>query len=114
MLSRIFRCPTECRLSHSDSPWKCTVSIRRTKDGQVRNEPFGLPILESAKSKVEDRIRRAQLAVLNPSKPTTDFLSASEDYEFGDPEMSFSKDCVSLDIRGPDVADLSFCDLPGG
>jgi hypothetical protein len=94
-------------------PWKCTVSLRRTKDGHVRDEPFGEPIFESEKSKVEDRIRRAQLAILNPSKPTKDFLTANEDSEFGDPELSFSKDCVSLDIRGPDVADLSFCDLPG-
>jgi len=80
----------------------------------VRNELFGDPTFESAKAEVEDRIRRAQLAILNPSKSAKDFLTAGEDHEFGDPEMSFSKDCVSLDIRGPDVADLSFCDLPGG
>jgi hypothetical protein len=35
------------------------------------------------------------------------------DWEFGPPELSFSGDCVSLEISGPDVADLSFCDLPG-
>lgn len=109
----ISRCPTECRLSQSESPWRCTVSLRRTTDGQVSDVPFGKPILESAKSDVEDRIRRAQLAILNPSKPAEEFLAANDVYEFGDPELTFSKDCVSLDIRGPGVADLSFCDLPG-
>jgi len=107
------RCPTECRLSRSDSPWKCTVSLRRTTDGHVHDESFGDPIFENAKSEVEDRIRRAQLAILNPSKPSKEFLSDNEDCKFDNPELSFSKDCVSLDIRGPDVADLSFCDLPG-
>lgn len=113
-VKQVFRCPTECRLSRSELPWKCTVSLRRTKDGQLRNEPFGEPIFESAKSEVEARIRGAQLAILNPSRPAKDFLTASEDYDFEDPELSFSRDYVSLDIRGPDVADLSFCDLPGG
>lgn len=28
-------------------------------------------------------------------------------------ELTFSTDYVSLQISGPDVADLSFCDLPG-
>jgi hypothetical protein len=28
-------------------------------------------------------------------------------------ELSFSTNCVSLQISGPSVADLSFCDLPG-
>lgn len=110
------RCPTECRLSRSELPWKCTVSLRRAIDSKftkVREEPFGEPIFENAKSEVEDRIRRAQLAILNPSRPAKDFLSANEDSVFIDPELTFSKDCVSLDIRGPDVADLSFCDLPG-
>ena len=29
------------------------------------------------------------------------------------PEPSFSKNCVSLEITGPDVIDLSLVDLPG-
>ncbi len=28
-------------------------------------------------------------------------------------ELAFSKNCITLQISGPDVADLSFCDLPG-
>ena len=106
-------CPTECRLSRSPKPWKCIVSLRRTlPSGELRHEPFGEPIYEDAKSEVEGRIRRAQLAILNPSKQAKDYLTA-EEWELGQPELTFSKDCVSLAITGPDVADLSFVDLPG-
>ncbi|EGN91813.1 hypothetical protein SERLA73DRAFT_127992 [Serpula lacrymans var. lacrymans S7.3] len=110
------RCPTECRLSHSDEPWKCLVSLRFITGSngqpldQVRNKKFGPPITD--KAEVEDRIRRAQRAILNPGKPFLDYLQgglrATERTE-----LSFSKNCVSLAISGPDVPDLSFCDLPG-
>ncbi|XP_006461433.1 hypothetical protein AGABI2DRAFT_185678 [Agaricus bisporus var. bisporus H97] len=110
------RCPTECRLSYSPLPWKCTVHLRFTTDGngtplgQSRNEIFGPTIYE--KSEVEERIRRAQRAILNPGKPTKLFLE-DDDEMSGEAELSFSNNCVSLQISGPDVADLSFCDLPG-
>ncbi|KAF8143506.1 P-loop containing nucleoside triphosphate hydrolase protein, partial [Mycena galopus ATCC 62051] len=108
------RCPTECRLSYSDAPWKCTVELRFITDkngqslGQPRNEPFGDPIFD--KAEVEDRIRRAQRAILNPSKPSRTFLEEDED---DTPEISFSTNYISLQISGPEVADLSFVDLPG-
>ncbi|PFH47395.1 hypothetical protein AMATHDRAFT_6772 [Amanita thiersii Skay4041] len=109
------RCPTECRLSQSDKPWQCVVSLRFTTDangqplGQARNEVFGSIIKD--KSEVEERIKRAQRAILNPSSPPAKFLDG-EDEDTGS-ELSFSRNCVSLQISGPDVADLSFCDLPG-
>jgi hypothetical protein len=63
---------------------------------------------------VEGRIRRAQRAILNPKKPRKAFLEGESDGEDGEgEELSFSTNCVSLQISGPDVADLSFCDLPG-
>ena len=104
-------CPTECRLSRSQSPWKCVVSLRFTSNSQpqVRNEDFGPVIYD--KAQVEERIRRAQRAILNPSKPSKQFLEDTEDIQ--DSVLSFSSNCVSLQISGPDVADLSFCDLPG-
>ncbi|KAJ7288890.1 P-loop containing nucleoside triphosphate hydrolase protein [Mycena rebaudengoi] len=108
------RCPTECRLSRSDDAWNCHVVLCRITDakgqtlGQARNEPFGNPIYD--KSEVEDRIRRAQRAILNPSKPSRQFL---EDDDDGAAELSFSTNYISLRINGPDVADLSFVDLPG-
>ena len=110
------RCPTECRLSYADEDWKCVVSLRFITDidgqplRQVRNDSFGLPIFN--KSDVEERLRRAQRAILNPSTSSLLFLRGDEE----DPDqrqLTFSTNCVSLQISGRDVADLSFCDLPG-
>ena len=78
--------------------------------GVAENTPFGSVITD--KSLVEERIRRAQRATLNPSVGHETFLSGPD----GDPdekELSFSKNCVCLELSGPDLADLSFCDLPG-
>ena len=63
-------------------------------------------------SEVEDRIRRAQRAILNPKKLPKDFLDNKDEDELVS-ELNFSTNCVSLQISGPEVADLSFCDLPG-
>jgi hypothetical protein len=109
-------CPTECRLSFSNTPWKCVVSIRFITDangqplGQARNELFGPTIYN--KAEVEERIRRAQRAILNPSTPYRQFLG-DDDPDSDARELTFSNNCVSLQISGKDVADLSFCDLPG-
>ncbi|CAK5274279.1 unnamed protein product [Mycena citricolor] len=111
------RCPTEIRLSHADdSIWGCIVELRVITDkngqplGQARNERFGEPITDRAD--VEDRIRRAQRAILNPSKPARSFLSDDED-ENEPSELSFSTNYISLQITGPDISDLAFVDLPG-
>lgn len=106
------------------------VSLRITTDskgqplGQSRNEYFGPPIYN--KQEVEDRIRRAQLAILNPHQQAASFLrgddSDSDDmnptldddiFGEGPQSLTFSMNCVSLAISGPNVADLSFVDLPG-
>ena len=111
-----YSCPTECRLLCSQSPWQCVVALRFITDskgqplGQARNEQFG-PIIYD-KSEVEERIRQAQRAILNPSKPYKVFLEGKQESQHS-AELSFSNNCVSLQISGPDIADLSFCDLPG-
>ncbi|KAH8088967.1 P-loop containing nucleoside triphosphate hydrolase protein [Cristinia sonorae] len=110
------RCPTECRLSWSPESWKCLVSLRFITDargqplGQIRNEPFGEAIFD--KDLVEERIRRAQRAILNPNTASREFLNGPDE-DPTDRDLTFSMNCVSLQISGPDVADLSFCDLPG-
>ena len=71
---------------------------------------FGNTIYE--KSEVEERIRRAQRAILNPKKTSKYFLDKEDEDEL-ESELNFSINCVSLQISGPEVADLSFCDLPG-
>jgi GTP-binding protein EngB required for normal cell division len=111
------RCPTECRLSYSADPWKCIVSLHFTTDehgqplGQARTESFGAPIFR--KVEVEHRIRRAQLAILNPKRDHRKFIDGNEEEEPDKTELTFSTNCVSLQISGKDVADLSFVDLPG-
>jgi len=89
----------------------CFITDRSGQNlGQATTQPFGESIYD--KTQVEDRIRRAQLAILNPTKPAKYFLESDDD-ERHEAELSFSKNFVSLEISGPDVADLSFCDLPG-
>jgi hypothetical protein len=101
-----------------DAPWQCVVSLRFTTDsagqplGQARNEQFGDIIYD--KAKVEERIRRAQRAILSPHKSRESFLDDLITADTVDPlQLKFSMNCVTLQISGPDVADLSFCDLPG-
>ncbi|KAG6329455.1 hypothetical protein ID866_9634 [Astraeus odoratus] len=98
------------RLTHADAPWTCAVNLHFISDdgGKPRIVPFGDII--TAKPDVEERIRRAQRAILNPSKDTKRFLEGADPAHN---EISFSKSYISLEISGPDVADLSFVDLPG-
>lgn len=100
------RCPIECRLSKVDTPWKCEVFVRfEDARGEIR---FGEPI--SDHTLVEDRIRRAQIAVLNPSSDPLSFLESTS---LENNELSFSDNIVSVRISGAEVDDLSFVDLPG-
>ena len=111
------RCPTECTLSYSNQPWSCKVALRRTVDGRgqplgiAENIPFGSVITD--KQDVEERIRRAQRAILNPGIRPETFLMGADGDPDGGHELSFSKNCVCLELNGPDLSDLSFCDLPG-
>ncbi|KAG9082166.1 hypothetical protein FS749_007065, partial [Ceratobasidium sp. UAMH 11750] len=110
------RCPTECRLSFSTEPWSCTVHLRFLKDengndiSPVRNITFGGVITD--KDQVEDRLRRAQLAILNPGVNATSYLGDIIPTTSSD-AVAFSENFVSVEISGPDVTNLSFCDLPG-
>jgi len=112
------RCPTECLLTSSSEPWRCVVSLRLATDedgavrAQPRQVPFGDPIFD--KTLVTERIRRAQSAILNPGISPERFLNASVDESEERPfRLSFSSNSVCLEIRGRDVEDLSFVDLPG-
>ncbi len=111
----------ECRLSSSLGPWQCRISIRREYDkhkrlDDIREIPFGDLITD--KSEVELALRRAQLAVLNPSIPIPKILKSSVE-ELNDwstqsaHQVPFSRNVVCVDLEGPDLTDLSFIDLPG-
>lgn len=117
------RCPMECRLTHSSGPWQCQVLLRRETDEHGRKIPtkeekFG-PLLHD-KSELEEMIRRAQLAILNPSVPKDVFetfdtksLKQGEKPAESIKQLAFSSNVVCLDLSAPDVTDLSFIDLPG-
>ncbi|KAL0571649.1 hypothetical protein V5O48_010307 [Marasmius crinis-equi] len=114
------RCPMECRLSSSSGNWSCSISIRTEYDAQgqalneVKEETFGPTITE--KCKVENALRKAQFAVLNPSISHRKILAAGADELQGlakHPSLSFSRNVVCIDLEGPELTDLSFIDLPG-
>ncbi|KAI6044464.1 P-loop containing nucleoside triphosphate hydrolase protein [Pisolithus marmoratus] len=107
------RCPIECRLTHTDSEWTCIVKLHFNTDEhgaptKPRIVPFGEAL--TSRPEVEERIRRAQRAILNPRTDPGKFLQGAT---VDENETSFSKNYVSLDISGRDLADLSFVDLPG-
>ncbi|KAG9102798.1 hypothetical protein FRC06_001100 [Ceratobasidium sp. 370] len=110
------RCPTECRLAFSTEPWSCTVHLRFLKDengddiSPIRNVEFGGVITN--KDQVEERLRRAQLAILNPGVDAASFLN-DRIPATSSSAVAFSENFVSVEISGPDVTNLSFCDLPG-
>ncbi|KAL0952898.1 hypothetical protein HGRIS_007116 [Hohenbuehelia grisea] len=91
------RCAIECRLRNVlDAPWSCQVSIRGHTGAslqEISEVHFGERITD--KTKVEEVIRRAQLAVLNPMQNHQHFLT------------------TPLPDFRPDLTDLSFVDLPG-
>lgn len=113
----------ECRLKHSDEPWKCQVWLRWETDTNgnkitPKEVPFG-PLLHD-KGDLELMIRRAQLAILNPSLPETSFFSfdieslgEGEHPDGSKRQFQFSESVVCLNISGQDLTDLSFIDLPG-
>ena len=87
------------------------MQLNTAADGSVlansQKIQFGQPITN--KSEVTERVRRAQRAILSPSAPPDAFLSGPD----AAAERSFSANRIVLHISGPDVADLSFIDLPG-
>ncbi|TFK50788.1 hypothetical protein OE88DRAFT_1712740 [Heliocybe sulcata] len=111
------RCPTECKLTESKEPWQCKVSLRFETDeygqtlGQARNVPFGDTIRD--KVDLEERIRRAQRAVLNPGITSRNFLDDDDSAESSAGQLAFTTNSICLHISGPNVDDLSFVDLPG-
>jgi len=106
--------------------WSCQIKIRREIDDETGRAihsdqvevPFG-EIIYDPKA-VEEMLRKAQLAVLNPSVPSDKFLSLDfKKIESGVPPLgskkqySFTQNVVILEISGPSALNLTFIDLPG-
>jgi hypothetical protein len=114
----------ECRLKSSNKPWKCQVKLRweRDENGIKLDNPFEIPFGPPLpnEDELENTLRRAQLAILNPSVASKNFVDLDlSDVKpnlapLGDrKQLSFSSNIVCVDISSPLVSDLSFIDLPG-
>ncbi|KZO95026.1 hypothetical protein CALVIDRAFT_565135 [Calocera viscosa TUFC12733] len=109
------RCPSEIRLRSSDGKWKCSISLRiEYKDGEkledVDTIPFSKKIVDP--SKVEVMIRRAQLAILSPSREFSLFLKGNLDKLASLRELPFSRNVICIEVSGSGLTDLTFVDLP--
>jgi len=115
----------ECRLQQQNGiEWHSQVYIRLETDEngkllkEIEEKPFG-GIIHN-KDELETMLRRAQLAILNPSVAMEQFVNADVDsldphtapFDSSD-QLAFSSNVVCVTVWGPDVPDLSFIDLPG-
>lgn len=84
----------------------------------VKEIQFGKPLTEARD--VELGLRRAQLAILNPTIDPMKFVELEKAtlkngplaFEGSDPPLEFSSNVICVDISGPEVTDLAFVDLP--
>ncbi|KAF9000117.1 P-loop containing nucleoside triphosphate hydrolase protein [Cyathus striatus] len=118
------RCPMECTMSSSAETWSCSISLRLryAKNGKELASPSTVAFapLITNRSEVELWIRRAQAAILCPHRTASEFFAKSEG-ELKDalnPKsdsrvLEFSKNVVHIDVKDPELTDLSFIDLPG-
>ncbi|KAJ3183982.1 hypothetical protein HDU85_001833 [Gaertneriomyces sp. JEL0708] len=124
------RCVTEVRMAEQDrdgataSTWSCNVKLRYEYDSHgrplkaMKEVVLGKEI--TAKEDVDITVRRAQKALLNPSKDPAQYLhynfddssAAARDKEGASNELKFVKNVVCLDIHGAGV-NLTLIDLPG-
>lgn len=127
------RCPLEINLSESeaDEPWKCVVYLSyryifdptkafkkvdrlgpwaRPENKPTENELF---CTVTDRDRLEETIRWAQFATLNPSQNPEDYVPGRNAGTPRTNQVKFSPNVVRLDISGPKFPTLSFFDLPG-
>lgn len=130
------RCPMEINLSESEKgqPWQCVVYLSRrywynpskkmSKSAPTKSEPLGpwLPyggqedetfVTLTDKTKVQEAIWWAQLAILNPSTDSQEYVPGKHEATPQTTQVKFSPNVVRLDISAPSFPALSFYDLPG-
>jgi GTPase SAR1 family protein len=109
------RCPMEVILrSSDDGEWRGKVLLRNEKDGptgKIKETTFFAMV--NTKEDIPRYLRRAQLALLNPSRDPAQFKDLSDrDCETYRSTFGFSRSTVVLEITGADV-DVTLIDLPG-
>ncbi|KAK6444874.1 hypothetical protein ACSS6W_006016 [Trichoderma asperelloides] len=136
------RCPLHIRVSRN-ADWSCRVWLRKEysyepPDGAIHetdvtvNDPFfpwrkrpSTLVLEFKtmhdKNEIEEVLRWAQIAILNDDKNHNLFvpgrgataMNTPIDKAAEETLAKFSPNVVALEIKGPDLPDLSFYDMPG-
>jgi hypothetical protein len=127
------RCPLEINLAESNDSWKCVIHLSRRYifdpkrvKAPKKSDPLGpwsalggqddeyFATLFN-KSQIAKAIWCGQLAILNPSTDSQDFLpeKVGDEGQMPMPQVKFSPNAVRLDISGPGLPNLSFYDLPG-
>jgi hypothetical protein len=117
------RCPfliTTHKGLSATSPWRCKVSIKKQDYHDVKleeqcdtNRPHITHFATITDPKeLEDTLRRAQLAILNPQDDPKDYVDI-ELIEDPPKTALFSKNIICLDVQAPNFPELMFYDLPG-
>ncbi|KAI2635251.1 P-loop containing nucleoside triphosphate hydrolase protein [Xylaria nigripes] len=137
------RCPFHIRMG-SSSHWSCTVSLQQdyeyhppnhalTQSDVTFEDPFPPWVPKPMKTivfktihehdavDIEEILRWAQVATLNPSHNPKQFVPGEGSYTKETDldsanaltEARFSPNVVSLEMKGPCFPDISFVDLPG-
>ncbi|RHZ78966.1 hypothetical protein Glove_153g49 [Diversispora epigaea] len=115
------RCVMELRLIELEEEWSCQISLRQEygETGNRLSQPIEAKFGSLIKShkEVELMARRAQKALLNPSKNSDEYLNWNFGTHYDDDantnELKFTKNVVCLEIKGKNVPNLSLIDLPG-
>jgi len=125
-----FRCPflitTSSQAPLNGATWLCSISIQqeyyfhtdgpndlgrfRKREGQADPMHF---YTVTKKSELEEMLRKAQLAILNPRDDPQKFVSIDLASESLPRQVPFSPNVISLEIQGPNLPELYFYDLPG-
>lgn len=150
------RCPLHVRISQAPE-WSCRVFLKEdyafqppspghpiTLQDVTPNNKFPpwkqLPVQQQARHEfktvrdhfdaevLETVLHCAQVAILNPSTPSSWFVPKLEGEapestrrqqlervkeKAENPEAQFSPNTIALEVKGPDLPDMSFYDLPG-
>lgn len=123
------RCPLEINLSESDSAWTCRVLLMKRymylPKGRMptSKNPLGHWVEQEPeeflfdtltdKSLLQDVLKWAQIATLNPGRSPKDFMREEDQEVEEETQVKFSPNVVRLDITAPNFPNLSFYDLPG-
>ncbi|CAG8657475.1 26390_t:CDS:2 [Dentiscutata erythropus] len=112
------RCVVELRLTESVGTWSCQVSLRKEYDENEKR--LSRPIETKFGDLINDinqvglTVRRAQKALLNPTQDNDRYLEWNFNCdELKSDDLDFTKNVVCIEIKAPNVPNLSLIDLPG-